>query len=111
MRPTMNAALVASALVLGGLSVVGTTSAQAQAPAGPPAGARNASPSAPASPSNRPAPAPAPAPAPRVSTWQKIARVWTDIVGEDTGKSVYRKESGTGRDELPGSKPWSNPVH
>jgi hypothetical protein len=45
-----------------------------------------------------------------VSTWQKIARAWTDFVGEDTGKSVYRKDAGTGRDELPGAKPWSVPV-
>jgi hypothetical protein len=117
MRPTMNATLVASALVLGGLSVVGTPSAQAQAPALPPPAARGASPSYPMSPSNRPAPAPAPAPvptpapAPRVSTWQRIAKVWTNIVGEDTGKSVYRKDTGTGRDELPGSKPWGVPLH
>jgi hypothetical protein len=45
-----------------------------------------------------------------VSTWQKIAKAWTNIVGEDTGKSVYRKDTGTGRDELPGSKPWGVPV-
>jgi hypothetical protein len=97
----MNAALVASALALGGLSGVGTTSALAQAPGGAPPAARGA---LPASPATRPAPAP------RVSTWQKITKMWTNIVGEDTGHSVYRKDTGTGRDELPGSKPWSVPI-
>jgi hypothetical protein len=107
MQRTSKAVLVACALALGGMLGVGTTTASAQAGGGGVPAARGPNPSSPSNPGDHPFPAPAPKP--RVSTWKRFKKFLGNIVGEDAGHSATHKDPFTGRDELPGSKPWIQP--
>jgi hypothetical protein len=109
MQRTSKAVLVARALALGGILGVGTTTASAQAGGGGAPAARGTYPGSPSNPDDHPYSAPAPKP--RVSTWKRFKNFLGNIIGEDTRHSATHKDPFTGRDELPGSKPWMQPSH
>ena len=107
MQRTPKTVLVACALAWGGMLAMGTTTASAQAGGGGAPAARGAYPGSPSNPGDHPSPAPAPKP--RVSTWKRFKTFLGNIIGEDTGHSATHKDPFTGREELPGSKPWLSP--
>lgn len=98
MRSTRNkTVLMAAALLAAGLLGAEATTARAQVPRG---GGFAGSPTPSAS---------APARKPRVSTWSRFKNFLGGIGADDTGKSTVHKNPFTGRDELPGGRPWMSP--
>src|SRR5512135_2143061 len=105
MQLTSKTVLVACAPAFGGMLGVGTTTATASAGGSPVT--RGAYPGPPSNPGEHPYPAPAPMP--RVSIWKRFKNFLGNAIGEDAGHSATHKDPFTGRDELPGSRPWIQP--